>query len=455
MNIIVIVTDSLRADYVGHLGGKAKTPNLDKFAKQSTVFEQAYTESLPTMPTRTTWWTGKTNFPFRAWQPLETWDYLLAEILWSQGYTSALISDTYHMHKPSYNCGRGFDYVSWIRGQEYDPWIVDTNIKVNINKWFRIRKGEKEQHWKTVAEQYLRNISVRKTEEDYFVARVIKETIRWLEYITKKQKDRLFLWVDCFDPHEPWDPPEPYWSMYKPKNYRGTDIIDPVPGLVKGYMTKQEVERTKSLYAGEVSFVDKWLGILLDYIKDLGLFENSIIMHTSDHGEPFNEHGIIRKARPWSYTEQIHIPWTIYHPGFGHGKRVKSMVQTTDMMPTILNATNLPTTFKAKVYGNMPQKHEKLSNNEVTLDGYNLLPLIKGETDKVRDNIIVGWAYKSWTIRTPDWSYHLYIDGSKPPELYNLKTDWWEQKNVIDKDKTVAKDLELKLRQIIDELKIK
>ena len=68
MNVVVVVTDSLRADHVGAYGSKVSTPNLDRLALEGTLFEHAYAESLPTLPTRTTWWTGRVGFPFRPWQ---------------------------------------------------------------------------------------------------------------------------------------------------------------------------------------------------------------------------------------------------------------------------------------------------------------------------------------------------------------------------------------------------
>ena len=149
MNVIVIVTDSLRPDYMGCYGSTwVKTPHLDAFAKESTLVKYAYSEGLPTMPTRTAWWTGKYTFPFRGWQPLELTDVLLAEYLWDRGFVSAMITDVYHMHKPSYNCGRGFDYVQFIRGQEYDPYILDGSIDVEdlFKKHFKPRPDRPEQN---------------------------------------------------------------------------------------------------------------------------------------------------------------------------------------------------------------------------------------------------------------------------------------------------------------------
>ena len=86
MNIIVIVTDSLRVDHIGCYGSSVKTPNIDQLAADSAVFEQAYAENLPTIPCRTAWWTGRYMFPVRPWQHFEVSDYLLAEVLWDKGF---------------------------------------------------------------------------------------------------------------------------------------------------------------------------------------------------------------------------------------------------------------------------------------------------------------------------------------------------------------------------------
>jgi arylsulfatase A-like enzyme len=108
MNVIVLVADSLRVDHLGCYGSAVQTPNLDRLAGESATFDQAYAENLPTLPCRTAWWTGRHLFTQRGWQPFAPSDYLLAEVLWDKGYSSALITDVYHMHKPVYNCGRGF-----------------------------------------------------------------------------------------------------------------------------------------------------------------------------------------------------------------------------------------------------------------------------------------------------------------------------------------------------------
>ncbi len=449
MNVIVIVADSLRQDHLGCYGNEwIKTPNIDKFASDGTIFDCTYAGGLPTLPVRTAWFTGKYTFPFRGWQRLEPTDVLLSEILWDKGYTSALITDTYHMHKPQMDYGRGFDYVKFIRGQEYDPYIVNKNIKVDVDRFCKddnldaylqtnqLFKGK----WsKKNLEQYLKNISQWdwENDENHFVAQVVKEGIDWLS--SQRKRDRLFLWLDCFDPHEPWDPPTSYVKMYDP-DYRGKEIIDPVPGLIEGYLTEEELKHIKALYAGEVSLVDKWVGIFLDELKRSGFFENSLIIFMSDHGEPFGEHGIIRKCRPWPYQELACIPFILRHPEIGHGKRIDALVQTPDLMPTILDFLSIPTSDK--------------------IHGKSVLPLVSRKMEKLRDYAYVGFYSRCWCIKSDEWSYMFWFKSKLhpdiwPPQLYNLKEDPGEKKNVIKEYPEVVEKLELELRRFVDSLQEK
>jgi len=452
MNVIVLVADSLRVDHLGCYGSSVRTPNLDLLAADSAIFDQAYAENLPTLPCRTAWWTGQHLFAQRGWQPLELSDCLLAEVLWDKGFTSALISDTYHMHKPVYNYGRGFDTAVWVRGQEYDPWIVDEDIQVDLSRLHRLRGDQNDDLWESRFSQYLRNVSWYETEEDYSVARVVKAAISWLEQTSRKQKDNLFLWVDCFDPHEPWDPPPPFREMYDP-DYRGQELIDPVPGPVGGYMTEEELKHTRALYSGEVSFVDRWIGVLLDRIRDLGLYDNSLIMFTSDHGEPFGEHGIVRKAQPWNYEELAHIPWLIRHPeGWGRGERFSCFVQPPDLMPTVLEtlgfSDDLVLPYLAPVRHTFPQD-VVINNAEATLTGRSLLPILAGESESVRDFAITAHYGAQWSIRTEQWAYLFNLDG-RPSELYNRTSDLAEQSDVWASHRAVGDELELRLRRFAD-----
>ncbi len=452
MNVIVIVADSLRYDHLRCLrpDSPAETPNLDAFAAEAIVFENCYAEGLPTMPARTAMWQGRFTLPFRPWKEFDLYDIPIAEWLWDKGYTSALVTDVYHMHKPGMNVNRGFDETYFVRGQEYDKWVVDPDIDVSegMARFFKESPADPEyvRRWKRNFEQYLRNRTRIQREEDYFVARVCQRAIRWLE--EHKGEDRLFLWVDCFDPHEPWDPPDELKEKYDP-GYEGLDIIDPVPDVVAGYLTEREMEHIKRLYAAEVAFVDRWVGRLLEAARELGYFDNSLIIFTSDHGEPLDDHGIVRKCRPWNYEELAHVPLIIRLPGGEQGgRRVKAFVQHTDFAPTIYDFLGVewpPGTT-----------------------GDSFWPIITGEQESIRDFAVSGHHKQSWAIRTEQWTYHMLLRDlpkspagppgrdlgkaaqfGEPRELFDRQADPAEQVNVIEQHPEVADELELKLRRFM------
>jgi len=470
MNVVVVVTDSMRADHVGCYGSQVQTPNLDALAAEGAVFLDAYTENLPTLPTRRAWWTGKYHFHRGGWAPFENSDYLLAEILWDRGWTSALVADTYHMHKPVYNCGRGFDTVCWIRGQEYDPWIVDPEIPVDVDSSpvHRLKHGkgrESDAAWRERFAQYLRNRTRVQSEEDTYCARVVRQASRWLEEVSTQQQDKLFLWIDMFDPHEPWDPPPPYDHMYRAADYHGPDLVDPVPGDVAGYMTPEEVANTRALYAGEVTLVDKWVGKLFERMKGLGVWDNTLIVHHSDHGEPFGEHGYVRKAFPRGYQELVRIPWIIRHPeGLGSGRKVEGLVQTVDLLPTLLEMLEIDASGLELTYTE-PQQSGRSRNifpqdlptyrKRVVLTGHSLVPLLNGEADEVRNFVCGGHHNREWFIKDHEWSYLLPIDGARPPELYHLVEDPEEQTSVTEHHPEKADQMELALRRFAHELDLK
>jgi len=459
--------DSLRPDHLGCYGNSwIKTPNIDRFASESIVFERAYAEGMATLPVRTALFTGRYTLMWRGWQHLEPSDVTLAEILWDAGYTSALITDTYHLHKPKMGYERGFDYVQFIRGQEADPYVVDPKVKIDLSKWHpKNYYTEKDKHDFI---QYLKNRAHWRNEEDHFVAQVVKAGIRWLEeQVERGKRDKLFLWLDSFDPHEPWDPPKEYYQLYAPKEYEDLPIIQPFIGGKEGgfvkHFTLSEIRHIRAQYAGEVTLVDKWIGQFLDKIKDLGLWENSLIILISDHGEPLGEHGIIRKVRPWPYEELSRIVLMIKTPeNIGKRGRIRTFVQTPDILPTILDIIKLP---------------EERSPWSVTpqIQGKSLLPIILKEEETLRDYAIAGHFRRSWSVRTEEYSFYLwpriraqytfgtvYIEQQErvKPELYKinrnyippLPKDWElgsqpERDNIIDEEIEIAKELELLLRR--------
>ena len=121
-----------------------------------------------------------------------------------------IIADTYHLFRDCHNFDRGFDGWWWIRGQEHDPYM--TNLT-----------DDPEERQRIMDPQYLQNVSLRRFEENYFVAQTMRSAIKWLELNYNRHK-KFFLHVDTFDPHEPWDPPVWYVNMYDP-GWKGGDCL--------------------------------------------------------------------------------------------------------------------------------------------------------------------------------------------------------------------------------------
>jgi len=428
MNIIFIISDSLRYDHLGCYGNDwIETPNIDRLAQESVVFENAYPEGLPTLPVRTALFTGNYTLTNRFWQALTPQDVSMAEILDEHGYVSAMVTDLYHMFKPNMNYHRGFHEWHWIRGQEMDayksrPHHADLSryIKPEMKGDYQIR----------IIDQYLRNVADRKGEEDYFAARVTREAARWLEE-NQGVHEKFFLYVDCFDPHEPWDPPPEFAAKYTDPNYKGPWIIQPKGGPCN-WMTEEELRHTRGLYAGELSFVDKWIGHLLDRIKSLGLMEESVIIFMSDHGHPHGEHGKMLKMDDLLYSELIRIPLMIRFPNKAHaGKRIKGIVQVVDILPTLLDIIGRP-------------------GDAEFMQGKSLMPLISGERQKIRDYAVIGFFnVEDRCIRNERWSYVRRPKGRKC-ELYDLVADPKETENLIDSRKDVAAEMDAAIAKIFN-----
>ncbi|MDE0264342.1 MAG: sulfatase [Bryobacterales bacterium] len=444
-NVIVLMLDSFRWDHLGAFGNsKAPTPNLDQFAAESTFFTHSYPEGLPTVPVRTSLLTGRFTYPFRRWQVLYPEDHpLLPEILWSEGFRTALISDTYHLHKPSYGFSRGFDDVKWLRGQEQDPYVRDPAIidSIDVSRWFKPRGAGQNEERET--RTYLANRHDWKTDEDHFTPRIMRSAVEWLEH--QPRKENLFLWIDNFCPHEPWDPPESYLKLVDP-GFASWEVrnICPSPGDSDGYLDAEELRQVLALYAAVVRFVDAWVGYFLAEVKRMGMFDNTMIVVMTDHGEPFGDHGIVRKVRPWGYEELARTFLMIRDPSGGGVDRVDSYVQQTDVTATVLDWLGI--------------------DRPAHMTSESLMPLILGQQEKIRDESVCCHYNESISIRHDEWSYHWFVENSRArasdrssivkdaPELYNLREDPAEQNNLALQEPERVADMDRRMRAFTQEL---
>ena len=425
MNLIVLVIDSLRQDHVGlYHGGKAafpdvpvcRTPSLDTFARECVAFANAYPEALPTIPARYTLMTGQRSLPFRPWGPLMAGDLTLAQMLRSEGYICGLITDCYHYRAPGMNYHAGFHAIRWIRGQEYDPWESAPSVR-SVDRYVNAHYP---QEWRERVGQFLANTDGFRSETDWFAPQVVEEAIGWLR--RNRSHERLFLWVDCFDPHEPWDPPAAFDS-YTDLRYGGPRLILPMGGSSGSWASAEEVRLMRGLYAGEVAFVDHWIGRFLRALGELGYMDDSIVLILSDHGHPLGDHGKFLKGADRLYSEMLRIPFMLRMPrGIHGGERTEALVQFQDVAPTLLDLLGSRAALGA-------------------MHGRSFRPVVERDTDEHHEAIITGYHEGvDRCIRTKRLSF-IERPAGELDELYDLEEDPREQRNVIETHREEAERL--------------
>lgn len=454
MNYVVIVSDTFRRDHLGCYGNDwISTPHLDRFAERSVVFDRAYAASFPTVPNRRDVFTGRYTFTYSQWAPLPPDEVVLAQELGKAGYASMMILDTPHITENGYYFDRGFTGWEWIRGQETDRWRTAPAYPDYPCDPSKLRSPER------IVKLHQRNVSWRRYEEDTFVARTMSEAGLWLER-NYGQHERFFLYVDTFDPHEPWDAPDWYVRLYDDPAYDGPDVSYPIYGPTD-YLSEAELKHCQALYAAEATLVDRWVGHLLERIEDMGLLDDTVVVFTTDHGFYHGEHGLIGKSHitPQEsryvplYEEVAHIPLIVSYPG-AEPRRESALVQPVDLMPTLLEEAGAPA--------------------PATLQGVSIAPLLRGEPMHTREFAITsptiirhGAGGCRITLTTDEWALicapsapdggeglDRAVDGlakrvgpavQTASELYHLPSDPHQAQNVIGEHPNVAKDLRARL----------
>jgi len=409
LNIIVIIADTFRWDYLGISGNsRINTPNLDILAKEGVMFTNCYADGLPTIPARRVMHTGRSILPEKnKWVPLRADDVTFAEILGKAGFTTGFIVDTFHYFKPDMNFHRGFSSWEWIRGQESDPYMSGPRISVNpedhapahlLNDYFRER-----------IIQYVLNTQNRKSEEDFFCARTLDTAGRWLER-NSDNAGPFMLFIDMFDPHEPWDAPPRFQAMYR-KRY-------PFERYIFGYGVNMEDIRADDipvlidLYSAEVTFSDYCIGRFLDRVKSLGLWDNTIVIFSTDHGTHLGEMGCVQKQAKLLNSCLARVPLIIRHPDSTfRGKRVDGLTSHLDFLPTFLSLLGVEC--------------------NAVFDGADMWDLVTRAKPKLRDYAVTGYGDYG-AVHTPGYHYFQNVWEDNPgfgPALYDLGTDAAELNN--------------------------
>jgi arylsulfatase A-like enzyme/uncharacterized membrane protein YeaQ/YmgE (transglycosylase-associated protein family) len=404
-NILLVTLDTLRYDFVGayRVNRWIQTPTLDALAADGTLFEQAISQSPTTTPSHCSIMTSVYPNVHDALngKPMKPELLTLADCLRENGYETIAFTSSTTTRSVNTGLDRGFDrYVdSLVPGMEVFSRDEFQNLIVF----------------------YLIGIAQRSQIPGSEVTR------RALDWLDTRAPGPFFCWLHYFDAHDPYEPPPPYDSMY-------TGRVD----------ANLPMATTRENYAGEVSYADFELGRVIEDLKKRGLYEETLIVVASDHGEGFGE-------KHWEYVERLHggylydttqhVPLIMKTPKAMHAtrsKRVPQQVELIDIAPTILAATDLPIpnafggrSLLAGLIGNSGDIASRPAHSMTWVEACN--PQFPDQP---------GAFVRKIAHRTPDWKYIL-VSHFDQEELYNLRRDPRETRNVgIDEPELCAERMD-------------
>jgi arylsulfatase A-like enzyme len=281
---------------------------------------------------------------------------------------------------------------------------------------------------------------------------VVQAALAGLEQLVSL--DGWMMWVGLRSLIPPWQvPPEfldPYFAEEEEEEAQEADEeqaedsepLVPWPDPPIGPIDTSDDrawQRLQNTFAAAVAHLDAQLGLILEQLEKRKPLDDVMICVTANRGLALGEHGIIGDCRPWLHEEVMHLPLIIRLPGGAEaGRRVSALTQPVDLLPTLLAAFDVP----------IPD----------SLHGRNLLPLIHGETAKIRDYACAGLQLGErieWALRTPDWSFILPVrqtvdDPPRPKQLYVKPDDRWEFNDLLQHHLEWAERLEKTLRAFVD-----
>ena len=396
MRTIFLLFDSLNRSALGTYGGEVPTPNFDRLAAKSAVFDRHYIGSMPCMPARRDMHTGRLNFLHRSWGPLEPFDESFVVKLRENGAYTHLVSDHAHYWEDG---GATYHnrYNTWdfIRGQEDDSWAAMVNPPVDA---FRKDYHEKQFGAERASHRIQGMINETRftTEADFPLSRCFDSALDFLD--RNGSEDNWFLQLECFDPHEPFTAPDRFRHNF-PTDYQGPTYTWP-QYRKSSDDTPEEIAEVRANYMALVAFCDEQLGRLLDYLDAHDMWRDTAIVLTTDHGFMLNEHDWWGKLRMPHFNELANIPLMIHDPrsSLSWGSRIDALTQTTDLAPTLLD-----------LFGIAPSPHTR---------GLSMLPLIRGEAETIRDLAIYGVFGGAINATDGRYTYFLYPDDMEDKPLF-------------------------------------
>ncbi len=360
-NAIVILLDSLNRHMLGaYGGGEFTTPSLDAFARRALRFEKHYTGSLPCIPARHDILCGAIDFLWRPWGSIEIWEEPITVALRRAGVVTKLVSDHPHLFEVGgENYHTGFDAWDYQRCHESDPWKTRPDPS-----WMGAPSFGRGWMPYDSSRGYFRG------EDDFPGPRTLAAAVRWLDEEARAH-ERFMLFVDEFDPHEPFDTPEPYASMYDP-TWRGPHLIWPpyVQGAIaQGVLTSAQAHQVRASYGAKLTMIDTWFGKLMAAIGRGGFADNTAVIVCTDHGHYLGEKDIWGKPAVPVYEPLGHIPLLIGWPG-QPPRGIDALTTNVDICATLADIFGVTMTHRTH--------------------GRSMVPLVTGATGGIRDWALSG-----------------------------------------------------------------
>ena len=407
MNVLLIAIDTLRADHLGVYGYPRNTsPNIDAFAKEAAVFESAFATAVPTHPAFATLCSGQysithTIVAHAAKSPVPRHTPWLPELLQKQGYTTCAVDN---LASWRYGFGRGYEFY-------IDPTSRKT-LAINCDN---------------------REINQR--------------AIPWLEH---HAHEKFFMFLHYWDPHTPYLPPRAYRSLFykgdpnQPENHGMDRFADHPLGRMwkETWLAKlkngiTDPEYLVALYDAEIRYCDEGVQHLLEALQATGRADDTLVIVLSDHGEMMYRHGIFFDHHGL-YDGNIRVPLLVRHPSV-HPQRIPLMAEHVDVAPTILEFCGAP----------IPRE----------MEGQSWASYLQGKGPAPHREFIVSqectWQMK-WCIRTRTHKFILARErdfyGTPMRELYDLRVDPGEFRNIAEEDPDSVRDLETRLEGWVAEM---
>jgi len=405
-NVLLIILDTVRAASLSLYGhDRQTTPNLERLASRGVVFERAISTSPWTLPSHASMFTGRLNDELGTGflSPLDDTYPTLAEELTGRGYATGGFVANIVFCTEFFGLNRGFErYVDQPLNLSMlfaSSWIVRETLPP--------LRGVFGNHQSLVRKR---------------AATVNREFLAWMSEIEDRP---FFAFLNYFDGHAPYLPPDPYRRLFWPDQ--------PLYWLSSDHAADYEpeaIEQLEAAYDGSIAYLDEQLGLLLEELESRGQLRNTVVIVTSDHGESFGEHGSMGHGRT-VYLTELRVPMLVLLPGAAHaGTRIGEPVSLRNIAATVMDLVG--------------------GADDSPLPGYSLAPHWNGAGDR-SDRTAQAGDYvvselvgkKSLTIG----DYHYWRDRLGNEELYLLEDDPWETRNLIESG---SEELTIRLRAQLD-----